>query len=97
MFMYSRTVHSLVYLLARYIGVKLVYVSPHQLSLPDEIVEELNSLNVSQTKMNLDDAIAIADVLYVTRIQKERFSSNVLFFKHTFFDTFPITLNIGRI
>ena len=40
--------HSLVYLLARYPGVKLVYVAPPQLSLPAEIVDELTSLNIAQ-------------------------------------------------
>lgn len=68
--------HSLVRLLALFDDVTLVYLSPPTLPMPEEIVQELNRLNIKQRVMtNLEEAIAISDVLYVTRIQKERFSS----------------------
>lgn len=69
----GRTVHSLVRLLAKYPNVKLVYVAPSLLAMPAEIIEELAALDVEQISvMTLEDAISITDVLYVTRIQKER-------------------------
>lgn len=71
----GRTVHSLVKLLAQFEGIRLVYVSPPSLALPDEIFEELKALGVDQSVASLQDIIPSADVLYVTRIQKERFSS----------------------
>ncbi|KAJ3396538.1 hypothetical protein HDU92_002718 [Lobulomyces angularis] len=71
----GRTVHSLVKLLALY-DVKLNYVSPETLKMPHEIKEKLNLLGVKQNEYNnLDDVIGISDVVYVTRIQKERFSN----------------------
>lgn len=72
----GRTVHSLAILLATYPNIKLVYICPPGLEMPDYIVEELNSLGVEQVHdLSLDDAISLADVVYVTRIQKERFES----------------------
>lgn len=70
---YGRTVHSLAYALSLY-GSNLTFVSPKSLQMPREVVNECKKLGVnlkSTTKMN--KAIADADVLYVTRIQKERF------------------------
>ena len=72
---HGRTVHSLVRLLALY-DVKLHYVSPESLRMPREIVDELSRLGVKQSETtDLDSVLPIADVLYVTRIQKERFAS----------------------
>ena len=71
----GRTVHSLVRLLTLY-DVKLHYVSPPSLRMPAEIVEELKNAGVSQTEYSdLERVLPFADVLYVTRIQKERFDS----------------------
>jgi len=69
---HGRTVHSLVRLLALFAaGVKLVYVSPPTLCMPQELCEELAALHVQQsTASSLAEAIVDADVLYVTRIQK---------------------------
>ena len=69
----GRTVHSLVYLLGRY-GMRLIFVSPAQLRMPGEITEDLVSqgVDVSETE-DLAGAMRESDVVYMTRIQKERF------------------------
>ena len=70
---HGRTVHSLVRLLALY-GVKLNYVCPPSLSMPDEIKLELLKAGCPQFETtDLDLVIPNTDVLYVTRVQKERF------------------------
>ena len=70
---YGRTVHSLVDALTMF-GAKLTFVAPESLQMPEDIVEHLKSkgCNPVQTAC-LEDVIADADVLYVTRIQQERF------------------------
>ena len=71
----GRTVHSLVKLLSQY-DVKINYVSPASLRMPDYIKAEAEKANVPQKEYdNLDDVLGETDVLYVTRIQKERFAS----------------------
>ena len=70
---YGRTVHSLAYALSLY-GAELTFVSPKSLKMPKEVINECRGLGVEPDSMsNLEKAIADADVLYVTRIQKERF------------------------
>ncbi|MCB9732396.1 MAG: aspartate carbamoyltransferase [Deltaproteobacteria bacterium] len=70
---FGRTVHSLSRLLAQY-DVKLRYVAPDILQMPRDIVDELASLGVEQVPHDrLDDVLPETDVLYVTRVQKERF------------------------
>jgi len=70
---YGRTVHSLAYALSLY-GVELTFVSPETLKMPKEIVNECRELGVEPSSTsNLEKAIKDADVLYATRIQKERF------------------------
>jgi aspartate carbamoyltransferase len=70
---YGRTVHSLSRLLSLY-DVKLNFVSPEILRLPEEIISELESKGIPiQEYTLLDQALSESDVLYVTRIQKERF------------------------
>jgi aspartate carbamoyltransferase len=70
---YGRTVHSLSRLLTLY-GAKLNYISPEILRIPQYIVEELGKFNVQQNEYReLDPVLAETDVLYVTRVQKERF------------------------
>lgn len=71
---YSRTVHSLIKLLALY-NVRINYVSPEQLKLPNELILDA----IEQNFYNLNDIEIVlqkTDILYVTRIQKERFSSS---------------------
>lgn len=72
---HGRTVHSLARILTLY-NVQLRYVSPPSLSMPTEIVEFLNSKGVSQkVYTSLEEVLPETDVLYMTRIQRERFSS----------------------
>jgi|TARA_B100000287_G_scaffold244257_1_gene229689 aspartate carbamoyltransferase catalytic subunit len=70
---YGRTVHSLSHALVRF-GASLTLVSPSSLMMPDEIVSDLKSggSEIKQTE-SLQDQIPEADVIYMTRIQKERF------------------------
>ncbi len=74
---YGRTVHSLIPALALFKGLTIHFVAPKSLQIPSHILKELSHQNVA-TKVveNLtDDVLAATDVLYVTRIQKERFES----------------------
>ena len=72
---FGRTVHSLIHALARYSGIKLILISPPELRVPSYIRED-----VLKEKMipfdevdNLEDALPKLDILYMTRVQKERF------------------------
>ncbi len=70
---YGRTVHSLAYALSLF-GAELTFVSPQSLKMPKEVINECNDFGVEPSSTsNLESAIKDADVLYVTRIQKERF------------------------
>ena len=74
---YGRTVHSLLAAMSRYTGIKVVLISPEELKLPDYIkcdVLEKNGMEYVETT-SLEDAISNLDVLYMTRIQQERFDS----------------------
>lgn len=72
---YGRTVHSLARLLSLFV-VRLNYVSPDILKMPLEVIEELDARGVSQkTHTSLDNVVKDTDVLYVTRVQKERFEN----------------------
>jgi aspartate carbamoyltransferase catalytic subunit len=69
----GRTVHSLADLLAQY-GVEFVFVAPEALRMPREIVDRLRSKGIEvRETASLADAIPTCDVLYMTRIQRERF------------------------
>jgi aspartate carbamoyltransferase catalytic subunit len=70
---YGRTVHSLSYALTMF-DVDLTLVSPPQLSMPEEVVSDLEAsgLRVNSTS-DLNEVIDTSDVIYMTRIQKERF------------------------
>jgi aspartate carbamoyltransferase catalytic subunit len=69
----GRTVHSLSWLLGKY-GPRLYFISPEELRMPEEITASLRAdgIEVIETT-NLNEAAAKSDVLYMTRIQKERF------------------------
>ena len=73
---YGRAVHSLCKILSSYSNVKLNLISPKELKLPPELLNQLNEagLNLSETE-NLEDGISEVDIIYVTRIQEERFKS----------------------
>ncbi len=71
---YGRTVHSLARLLTLY-NIRLNYVSPAILRMPAEIVAEIGATGTQQTEhTELEAVLPETDVLYVTRVQKERFS-----------------------
>ncbi len=72
---FGRTVHSLIHALVRYPGIRFILISPPELRIPDYIREsvlEANHISYKETT-NLDDAMEDLDILYMTRVQKERF------------------------
>ncbi|MBE9475370.1 MAG: aspartate carbamoyltransferase [Chloroflexi bacterium] len=70
---YGRTVHSLARLLSLY-KVEINYVSPEILKIPSEIIDEVDSKGIPQAEFtSLEPVMPMTDVLYVTRVQKERF------------------------
>ncbi|MCK4332054.1 MAG: aspartate carbamoyltransferase [Thermoplasmatales archaeon] len=70
---YGRTVHSLAYALSL-LGAELTFVSPESLKMPKEVINECKEFGVEPSSIsNLERAVKDANVLYVTRIQKERF------------------------
>jgi aspartate carbamoyltransferase catalytic subunit len=73
---YGRTVHSLCKLLRLYSNIKVVLVSPKELSLPADIVEAMRSAGVEvDVSEDLTHGITDVDIVYSTRIQEERFGS----------------------
>ena len=73
---FGRTVHSLVTALSLYNNIKFVFISPDELKMPEHIKTEIldkKSINYSETN-DLESSIPKLDVLYMTRIQRERFS-----------------------
>ena len=72
---FGRTVHSLINALVRYSGIRFVLISPRELRVPDYIREEVlekNQIPYEEVE-SLDDAMPKLDLLYMTRVQKERF------------------------
>ena len=72
---FGRTVHSLIEAMSRYANVKFVLISPEELTIPSYIkkdVLESNGLDYLETR-SLEHSIADLDVLYMTRVQRERF------------------------
>ena len=73
---YGRTVHSLIAAMSRYENVKFVLISPEELKLPDYVKAEFLANEGSYHEVyDLDEAIPELDILYMTRIQAERFAS----------------------
>lgn len=71
---FGRTVHSLISALIRYKGVRFVLISPNELKLPGYVKDKLDKEGVEYTETNsLESSIAELDILYMTRVQKERF------------------------
>ena len=72
---FGRTVHSLVKALVRYENVRFVFISPEELRIPSYIREEVLDANGQEYKEveRLEDVIGELDLLYMTRVQKERF------------------------
>ena len=71
---FGRTVHSLITTLARYEGTRFILVSPPELRVPEYIREDLIRRNIPFSEIpHLEDAICDMDILYMTRVQRERF------------------------
>jgi len=71
---FGRTVHSLAKALSRYPKIKLIFISPSELVLPDYIKSIMVKQNVEfEERENLEESMAELDVLYMTRVQRERF------------------------
>jgi len=72
---FGRTVHSLIQALSRYTGIKIVLISPEELKVPSYIKEnELKKKNIPYVQTtDLEAAMPELDVLYMTRVQRERF------------------------
>lgn len=72
---FGRTVHSLIHALIRYPNIRFVLISPEELRVPSYIREEvLTQHNIPYQEVErLEDAMADLDILYMTRVQKERF------------------------
>ena len=71
---FGRTVHSLIEALARYEDIKFIFISPEELKVPDYITEMLKSKNIGYEEViSLDKVMPQLDLLYMTRVQRERF------------------------
>lgn len=72
---FGRTVHSLIKSLARYPNIRFVLISPNELRVPDYIIEEvLKAKGIPYVEVErLEDVIGTLDILYMTRVQRERF------------------------
>ena len=72
---FGRTVHSLIHALVRYTGIRFVLISPEELRLPDYIRQDvLDKQEIPYREVvRLEDALPELDILYMTRVQKERF------------------------
>ncbi|MDD5987428.1 MAG: aspartate carbamoyltransferase [Eubacteriales bacterium] len=71
---FGRTVHSLIEAMMRYENVNFVLIAPEELRLPDYMKEKMKQANASfRETRRLEDVIADLDILYMTRVQRERF------------------------
>lgn len=71
---FGRTVHSLIHALSRYENINFVFISPEELRVPDYIIEMLKEKNIPfEEVVRLDEVLPTLDMLYMTRVQKERF------------------------
>jgi len=71
---FGRTVHSLIEAMLRYDGVKFVLISPHELQVPEYIKEKMDSKGAEWKEVeSLEEAMPELDILYMTRVQRERF------------------------
>ena len=71
---FGRTVHSLINALIRYDNINFIFISPEELKIPEYIIEMLKEKNIPYTEVTtLEDVMPDLDILYMTRVQKERF------------------------
>lgn len=90
---YGRTVHSLIEALLRYDNVNYVLISPEELKLPDYVKDSMNNKGVTYKEyQKLEDAMPDLDILYMTRVQKERFFNEEDYVRLK--DSFILTKNL---
>ncbi len=71
---FGRTVHSLINALVRYEGIKFIFISPNELRIPDYITDMLKEKNIPYEEViSLESIMPELDLLYMTRVQRERF------------------------
>ena len=71
---FGRTVHSLINALVRYDNINFVFISPDELKIPEYIIEMLRERNIPfRETRKLEEVMPELDILYMTRVQKERF------------------------
>jgi len=96
---FGRTVHSLVAAMARYSGIKFVFIAPEELKFPRYIIEdELESRGIPYEEVSsMEEAMPELDILYMTRVQKERFfnEADYIRLKDTYILT-PDKLNTAK-
>ena len=71
---FGRTIHSLVRAMARYQNTRFIMISPDELKMPSYVLDDLKDGSYQETS-NLEESIGEVDVLYMSRVQKERFVS----------------------
>lgn len=75
---YGRTVHSLVAALSRYENIKYMFISPKELKMPEEVLSILKKKNIEYQEVeSLEENISKLDILYMTRVQQERFEDKL--------------------
>ena len=93
--LYGRTIHSLLPLLAQFANLRIALVSPPSLRLPEALARDLASRGVQMEETSLlDDAVGGADVVYVTRVQGERFASEAEY--HAVKDAYVLNLKTAE-
>lgn len=71
---FGRTVHSLIHALVRYEGIRFIFISPEELKVPDYITDMLKEKKIPYEEViRLESVMPQLDLLYMTRVQKERF------------------------
>lgn len=71
---FGRTVHSLIEAMLRYDNIKFVLISPEELKVPDYIIEKIKDAGAQYKEVTkMEDVMSELDILYMTRVQKERF------------------------
>lgn len=71
---FGRTVHSLIHALSRYENIRFLFISPEELRVPDYMTDMLKEKGIGYTEViRLEDCIGDLDLLYMTRVQRERF------------------------
>ncbi len=90
---YGRTVHSLIKAMCRYSNVRFVLISPEELRVPDYIIKEvLEPCNADYKEVEtMEEVMEELDILYMTRVQRERFPSEEEYLKHK--DAFILDLD----